>query len=125
VAWLQVSLVVMLVWLRRALMMLLGEVSTLIVFVIRMKAPTVLMIMWYGLKSMAWPLVIASRGKPWWWVHRSLAFGELRIGRSLCNQGKCGAVGGFGLQLVKQHLMTEQLILEIIKLIWFSQVSNE
>jgi hypothetical protein len=64
VAWLQVSLVVMLVWLRRALMMLLGEVSTLIVFVIRMKAPTVLMIMWYGLKSMAWPLVIASRGKP-------------------------------------------------------------
>jgi hypothetical protein len=29
-----------------------------------MRAPTVLMIMWSGLKSMAWPLMIASRGIP-------------------------------------------------------------
>jgi hypothetical protein len=64
VARLQVSLIVMLVWLRRALIMLLGEVSAMIVLVIRMRAPTVLMIMWSGLKSMAWPLMIASRGIP-------------------------------------------------------------
>jgi hypothetical protein len=63
--WLQVSLTVMLVWLKRALMiLLLGEVSALIVLVIRMRAPAILMIMWSGLKFMAWPLVIASRGIP-------------------------------------------------------------
>lgn len=64
---------------------------------------------------MAWPWMVGSWCISYWWVYRPFAFGKLRIGRPLCSQGKCCTVGGFGLLLVEQHFMAEQLILEVIK----------